>query len=58
MWDSYIREKLRKYYNELKIVEKGTWEIKPYGKTSEDYFQFLNDMQENFRAIKRPLQRQ
>jgi hypothetical protein len=52
MWDGYIKgEKRKKYYNELKIVKNGDWEIKRYRNDPEDYFQFLKDMQERFKDL-------
>jgi hypothetical protein len=52
MWDGYIKgEKTKKYYNELKIVKNGNWEIKRYQNKPEDYFQFLKDMKERFKDI-------
>jgi len=52
MWDGYIKgEKLRKYYNELEIVKNGVWEYKQYMNDSENYLQFLKDMQEKFKDI-------
>lgn len=52
MWDGYIKgEKKKKYYNELNIVKNGNWKIKKYKNTSEDYLQFLKDMQKRFKNI-------
>ena len=52
MWDGYIKgEKTKKYYNELKIVKNGYWNIKKYQNDPENYFQFLKDMQERFKGV-------
>lgn len=52
MWDGYIKgEKIKRYYNELKIVKNGDWKIKRYLNNPENYFQFLKDMQEMFKDI-------
>jgi len=52
MWDGYIKgEKPKKYYDELEIVKNGVWKYKRYMNDSENYVQFLKDMQEKFKDI-------
>lgn len=52
LWDGYIRgEKNKKYYEQLEIVKSGKRKIKEYGKSAQNYIQFLKDMQELFSNI-------
>jgi len=53
MWDSYISgQKSKKYYKELDIVKKSSWNFKKYERNAHGYLQFLKDMQLLFKNVK------
>ena len=52
MWDGYMkRDKPRKYYDKLDIVQKGDWKVRKYGDSAIGYIRFLMDMQSKFKSI-------